>query len=61
MDKYAFDPAEWDDVEEKTNVIRNLTVGEVCSWVVAGAVIIAGIWQAFQPINKYPEERRTAV
>jgi hypothetical protein len=60
MDKQAFNPAEWDDVEEKLSTIRNLSVGELLGWGIAGVILIAGVWQAFQPIKRYPEERRSA-
>lgn len=55
------DPKEWDDVEQKMDVIGNMTVGDVLAWATAGVILVAGIWQSFQPVHRLPPERGSAV
>jgi len=56
-----YNPAEWDDVEGKINVIKNIKLGDVIAWGIAGIILIAGAWQSTQPIHRVPPERGSAI
>lgn len=51
---------QWEDVDEHLNEDKNLNIIDVIGLVAFGLFVVAGIWQAFQPVFKYPEERRKA-
>lgn len=49
------DKSQWDDVDAH---ILKTDGATLAGYVIGGAIVALGIWQAFQPVKKYPEEIR---
>lgn len=55
-----YNPAEWDTVEEKIDILKNIKLGDVIAWGIAGALLIAGVWQSANPAHIDPERGSVA-
>jgi hypothetical protein len=50
----------WDDVDEKLNERKRVTIGDVFAWSLIGATLIAGTYQAITDLSRKPQERENA-